>query len=738
MKKIININLSGHVIPIEDSAYQQLQDYLESLRRYFANEEGRDEIINDIESRIAELMSEQLRKGAYHITEDDVTQMIRTIGRPEDFDPADGEPGDHQQGSSRSYTSRTAGKRLYRDTSDKFVGGVCSGIANYLNIDPAIMRILFAIIGLGGWGIGILIYILLWIILPARSLEGFSGKRLYRNPDDRVFGGVAGGLAAYFNRSTWEIRLIFAAPFLLNLLFGSLRGFRWDDGFHVFPNFFIGSITSTFCLAYIILWIVLPEARSSYQKMEMRGEPVDLNSIRQNVKEGMEQMKERMKDWSKEVNESASGFNERVRNFNATRGREFGREFSEAATRASGGLGHAIGVLFKVLFFIIIGSIAFGLIAAIIALLFGGIAWWPINNFLWTSDDQKLYALGTIFFFLLVPLVSLIIWIVRRMMRVRSSGRYLGWAFGFFWTLGWISIVLLASSIARDFSEYEHVDSSLAGLQQPQGGRMIVTVSEPELTYSGNFAWVDNDWEGWDLSGDTLKMSWVNFSVDKSDDSLYHVDIKKYSAGRSVSEAQERAAAVVYQASSRDSLLDLGSGFAIASQQKFRGQKIEIYIKVPVGKQIRFDHSVTEKLNSGNVRVYRSRKGRVRKFTIDDRNFPWWNADTDYTMLANGSLSAASGSIIAPSNSKDDNTAPARPGYRYQQDKDPASSPEQSEELRKQLEEEKRIQKESEERAKELEKKLRTTGRTDIRPAGRYEESSIGNLHMLFSPLSWS
>ena len=64
MKKIININLSGRVIPIEDSAYEKLQSYIESLRRYFANEEGRDEIINDIESRIAELMSEKVRKGA--------------------------------------------------------------------------------------------------------------------------------------------------------------------------------------------------------------------------------------------------------------------------------------------------------------------------------------------------------------------------------------------------------------------------------------------------------------------------------------------------------------------------------------------------------------------------------------------------------------------------------------------------------------------------------------------------
>ena len=76
MKKIININLSGRVIPIEDSAYEKLQSYIESLRKYFVNEEGRDEIINDIESRIAELLDEKIRKGASSATEADVEEII--------------------------------------------------------------------------------------------------------------------------------------------------------------------------------------------------------------------------------------------------------------------------------------------------------------------------------------------------------------------------------------------------------------------------------------------------------------------------------------------------------------------------------------------------------------------------------------------------------------------------------------------------------------------------------------
>src|SRR3712207_2549892 len=89
MKKIININLSGRVIPIEDAAYESLQHYIESLRRYFANEEGRDEIINDIESRVAELMNDRVRRGAAAVTEADMEEIIASMGRVEDFEEAD-------------------------------------------------------------------------------------------------------------------------------------------------------------------------------------------------------------------------------------------------------------------------------------------------------------------------------------------------------------------------------------------------------------------------------------------------------------------------------------------------------------------------------------------------------------------------------------------------------------------------------------------------------------------------
>ncbi|HYM93288.1 MAG TPA: PspC domain-containing protein [Chitinophagaceae bacterium] len=661
MKKIININLSGRVIPIEDSAYEKLQAYVESLRRYFANEIGRDEIINDIESRIAELMNEKIRKGADRITDADVDEIIASMGRPEDFE-AD-ETSTTQQTKSQQeetaytgYTEKRGRRRLYRDSSDKFIGGVCSGIANYLNVDPDIVRILFAIVTFGGFGLGFLIYILLWIILPSKDIEGFSGKRLYRNPDDRVIGGVAGGLAAYFNMRASTLRLIFAAPILLNIFFSILNGFSWRYDFHIFPNIFFGSLSGTFFLAYIILWIVLPEARSQYEKMEMRGEKVDVNTISQNVKEGIQQTKDRLKDWGSEVKESAQNFSNKAKEFANTRGKVFANEARQTVRRTGNGLGHAIGVIFKVFFLFVAGSIAFGLFVAFIVLIFGGIAWWPVNNFLWTSKWQQLYAWGTLIFFFGIPLIAFITWIIRRILRVRSRSGYLGWTFGGLWIIGWIAATLFAASISKDLREYEHNDAPVS-ITQPAHGRMIVKVSEPQLEYTGNFAWINDESTGWDLSEDTLKLSAIRFDVELSEDSDYHVMLKKYSAGRTRTEAKLRADKIKYDVFYKDSVLDIGSGYAVDKDSKFRGQKIEMEIGVPAGKKIRFDGSVEDRLNPFNIRIrrYRGWRNGVNIEMNESNGFPW-NVNTDYIMGKDGLLRSADGTTARTNND-----------YRYKQ-----------------------------------------------------------------------
>ena len=357
-------------------------------------------------------------------------------------------------------------------------------------------------------------------------------------------------------------------------------------------------------------------------------------------------MKDRVKGWSDEVKESAENFSNKAKEFANTRGKTFASEVSDAARSGGRGLGHAIGVLFKVFFLFIAGTIAFALFVAVIALIFGGIAWWPVNNFLWTSKWQQIYAWSTLIFFLGVPLIGLITWVIRRILRVRSRNSYLGWTFGFLWTIGWVAAVLLASSITRDFRDYEHSDSAV-DIAQPSMGKMIVAVSEPELEYTGRFDWINDESKGWDLTNDTLKLSTVNFNIKASPDSVYHVALKRYSFGRNEQEAISRAEKIQYAAYSRDSVLDLSNGYAIDKDSKFRGQQVEIEIQVPVGKKIRFDESVNYKLNPANIRIKRSsRRNRIVNIEVDDDYWHRFRSGVDYVMGIDGSLKDVSGSTI--------------------------------------------------------------------------------------------
>ncbi len=720
MKKIININLNGRVIPIEDSAYEKLQAYIESLRRYFANEEGRDEIINDIESRIAELLEEKIRKGAAAVTDEDVKEVITSMGTVEDFEAEDKENTEASTASSSTQPNYTApnftyGKkeksRLYRDSSDKMIGGVCSGIANYLGIDPAIVRILFAIISFGGFGLGFLAYIILWIVLPPKDLGDFSGKRLYRNPDDKVISGVAGGLAAYFGRKASTIRIIFAAPILLNILFGILSWPFFHESSFV-PNIVFGSLTGTFILAYIILWIVLPEANSDYQKMEMRGEKVDVNRIRQNVREGVDSMKEKMKGWGDEVKESAQNLSAKAKEFAGSRGKAFASEANEAARRGGRGIGHIIGVLFKAFFLFVAGSIAFALFIALIGVLIGGVSVWPLKNFIIDGVWQNLYGWGTLILFLGVPLVGFIVWLLRRIMKVKSHNNYLGWTFGGLWALGWVSVTLFVASLVSDFrmSNYKSPANEIA-ITQPANGKLLVKVSEPEVEYSGSMPWIDIDGEGLDITKDTLK--YVNIKIDEvlaSDDGNYHVEIKKYSRGRTTADAESKAQKIQFNVNSKDSVLDLGSSISIAKDAKFRGQKIIVLIRVPAGKKIRFDETV-EKLHSFNISV--NEKRRWNNYQNSKKNIEWdvesssfrYKTNVDYTMSADGYLKDANGTSVS--------ATPANGDYRYKATDSAANNV-----IQKQIEEEKRKQeernKESERKIKELQEKQKTSG---IKPA---------------------
>ena len=241
MKKVININFQGRILPIEEASYETLQQYIESLRQYFDAEEGRDEIINDIECRIAELCDDRLKKGAVCITEDDMRLIIESIGRPADFEAQDGfeaSTSANASNTSQQYFSdygNDSQKRLYRDEQNKVIGGVCAGIANYLKLDPLLVRVLWVLL----FGISLFAYVLLWIAVPNASTNQIGGarKRLFRDIDTKVIGGVCAGLSKYFDIRVRYIRLLFLVPSILLVLnwnhFHLFQFWEFDD----FPNF---------------------------------------------------------------------------------------------------------------------------------------------------------------------------------------------------------------------------------------------------------------------------------------------------------------------------------------------------------------------------------------------------------------------------------------------------------------------------------------------------------------------
>lgn len=174
MKKNITINLFGQLYHIDEDAYELLKSYEDNMRRYFSAKEGGEEIIDDIEHRVAELLSELQTAGATAINIENVQDIIRRIGNPEQFDDneADGEcpppPPPGNSGSSAQDTESNRRRRLFRDPQDAMIGGINSGLAHFLNIEnPAILRLLWVVLFFLSGSTAFFLYLILWIVVPA-------------------------------------------------------------------------------------------------------------------------------------------------------------------------------------------------------------------------------------------------------------------------------------------------------------------------------------------------------------------------------------------------------------------------------------------------------------------------------------------------------------------------------------------------------------------------------------------
>lgn len=164
MKKVINITIGQMVFFIEEDAYEKLENYLSSIREYFSSAEGGDDVLNDIEYSIAEKFTARGMDSNKSISIKDVDEIIEEMGTIEELTEGEKEPQSSDNKDKNKYKN-LKNKRLYRDTEDIVIAGVASGIAQYFNIDPVIVRILFVISIFFG-GFGIISYLILWFVVP--------------------------------------------------------------------------------------------------------------------------------------------------------------------------------------------------------------------------------------------------------------------------------------------------------------------------------------------------------------------------------------------------------------------------------------------------------------------------------------------------------------------------------------------------------------------------------------------
>lgn len=259
MNKTVTFNLNGLVFTIEEDGYDSLRQYLDAVQRYLDKLDGGREILLEIEARIAEKFKILLqRDDRMVLVLSDVIMIQAEMGSPEQFQEWEEEPIEAEvPPTAKAETAR----QLYRHLRQRMLGGVASGLAHHLAVDVVAVRLLFILSVFLFAGYGIVIYLILWISVPGndqladepqwRAADG--SRRIYRNEENKVVAGVASGLAAYLRVDSVVVRVLF----LLAMFWG---------GFGL--------------LAYLVLWIATPAAKSLSQKVEMEGEQPNIENLR--------------------------------------------------------------------------------------------------------------------------------------------------------------------------------------------------------------------------------------------------------------------------------------------------------------------------------------------------------------------------------------------------------------------------------------------------------------------------
>ncbi|MEP4134788.1 MAG: PspC domain-containing protein [Cyclobacteriaceae bacterium] len=571
MKKTISINIGGIIFHIEEDGYDKLKNYLESVNKYFSRFEDSAEIISDIEGRIAELFLLKLTDGRQTLNIEDVSEVINTMGTTSDFEATIEEDETDKKESSTeepqeetkaeeepASTSASEPKKLYRDTKRGILGGVASGIAYYFSIDPLWIRLLFlalllSIFFAGVGGIMLVGYIIMWIVIPPNDQleENQKVKKLYRNPEDRVLGGVAGGVGAYFGVDAGVIRLIF-----------------------VVTTIFAGSGL----LAYIILWMITPEAKSITEKMQMSGKPINLKNIEDNVKKSF-----KVKDGEETPLVKVLLFPFRL----------IAIVISGIAKALGPLLSFAVDII-RIAFGAILVISGFSIVAGMIIMLLSVVGLDFTNTDFIVSDipldlikdSLDGWMVTGVFLGLLIPAIGMALLGLVIIIKRRVANSYIGWSLFAIWIFG---IMMAAITIPRFVKEFS--DEDTIRLEES----FEVTQATPTLTLN-------------DLGENTF--DGIDLRLRGHDDSVYQVVKRIESRGSDRTDAEENAQQVIYTVAKQGEDFVFDSRISFPEDGKYRFQKVDATMYIPYGKVFRMDKDLTEIL-SNTIRHYGFRNYQI-------------------------------------------------------------------------------------------------------------------------------
>lgn len=504
MNKTVTINISGIIFNIDEEAFNKLHKYLETIKSYFKNSEGTDEIMADIEARIAEMFQEKLNTKNQVVSIKDVDEVIAVMGEPEDYLDPDMEP-EYTQEKSYQYTESTSTRRkkLYRDPDNKVAGGVCSGIGHYFDLDPVIFRVLFVV--------------------------------------------------AF-------------------LTLGS--------------GFFL----------YIILWIIIPEAKTTAEKLEMKGESVTIDNIKKKVEEEAENLKNRFNEFREKNGPAARKTTDKLTDFV---GSFFRFVFSIVALFFKF-IAKFIGIVF-----LIAGSIA--LVALLVSVFTtsrmvtaatsNGMVSYSLTDltqvFFNSGFDSFIGILGVILV-AGVPLALLLIAGLKILFRDKIKARGLGLIAAALWGLGFIATIYAGVSTLSEFSN-QNTQEKVINLDSKAIKNLKLEVksdgsSVTKYSYrNGRFNFRRD--EHFKIEDGKMQISSPTLNIQPSEDSTYKLVILNTARGNSSKEAAQRAEAIEYNFSLKDSTLSFEPYFSFSVDNKWRNQEVKLTLLVPPGKSVFIDKS---------------------------------------------------------------------------------------------------------------------------------------------------